>query len=65
VAGHAFGSALEKNVDLPVSVRAVEVGHVLDDAEDLDVDLVKHLDGLAGVLQGDVGGGGDDDVGAR
>ncbi len=37
------------------------MAHVLDDAEDFDVDLVEHFEGLARVLQRDIGGGGDDD----
>ncbi len=57
----ALGAAAGEDVDLVMAVRAGEVRHVLDDAEDFDVDLVKHFEGLARVLQRDVGGGGDDD----
>ncbi len=36
------------------------MAHVLNDAEDFDIDLVEHFEGLARILQGDVGWGGDD-----
>ena len=57
----ALGAALGEDVDLVMAMRAGEVAHVFDDAEDFDVDLGEHLEGLAGVLQADVAGRGDDD----
>ena len=44
-----------------MAMRAGEVAHVLDDAEHLDVDLGKHLECLARVLQAHVAGRGNDD----
>ena len=52
---------LEKMSISLMAVRAGEVAHVLDDAEDFDIDLGEHFEGLARVLQADVAGGGDDD----
>jgi hypothetical protein len=56
----SLGAAAGKNIDFLMAVGAGEVGHVLDDAEDFDVDLVEHFEGLAGVLEGNVGRSRDD-----
>jgi hypothetical protein len=56
----ALGAPTGEDVDFVVAVRAGEVAHVLNDAEDFDIDLVEHFEGLARILQGDVGWGGDD-----
>src|ERR1700722_14063392 len=56
----ALGAASGEDVDLLMAVRASEVAHVLDDAEDFDIDLCKHLEGFACVLQADIAGRGDD-----
>ena len=57
----ALAAAGGEDIDLVIAVRADEVAHVLGDAEDFDVHLVEHLDGLARILQRNVGGRGDDD----
>src|SRR5262245_40853293 len=49
--GRALRSALRKDVDLLMAVRAGEVAHVLDDAEDFDIHLMKHLQRLPRVLE--------------
>ena len=43
-----------------MAMRAGEVAHVLDDAENFDVDLGEHLQSLARILKADVAGRGDD-----
>jgi hypothetical protein len=56
----ALGPALAEEV-VAFAVVAFEVRHVLDQAENGNVDLGKHRDGLAGVDHGDFLRGGDDD----
>src|SRR5581483_803767 len=59
--GGPFASAFGKNVNLGVAVGTNEVTHVLHQADDFDLHLAEHLDGLARVLQRNVTGGGDHD----
>ena len=58
--GLADAAAIAEEV-VAGAVVALEPGHVLDQAEDRDVDLGEHRDGLAGVDEGDFLRGGDDD----
>src|SRR5579859_2059141 len=53
--------AVAENIDGLVAMRASEGAHVLDDAEDFDIDLAKHFDGFAHVGKSDGGRRGDDD----
>ena len=55
----ALGAALGEDVDLVMAVRAGEVAHVFDDAKHFDIDLGKHFEGLARVLQAHIAGRGD------
>ena len=57
----ALRTALREDVDLLMTMRAGEVAHVLDDAENFDVNLGEHLKSFAGVLQADIAGRRDDD----
>src|ERR1035437_2198039 len=45
-----LSAALGENVDLLMAVRALEVAHVFDHADDVDFHGVEHLDCLARVL---------------
>jgi len=53
---HIFGAAAGENIDLMIAVRTGEKAHVLDHADDIDFHLLEHLDGLARILQRNVGG---------
>src|SRR5579862_9538496 len=57
----ALAAALGEDVNLVLAMRADEIAHVLDDAENVDLHLLEHLDRLARVLQRDVAGRGYDD----
>ena len=63
--GHAHATVLAKDVFFVAAVRAAEHGHVLDHAQHRHRDLLEHLQALAGVQQGDVLRGGDDDGGGQ
>lgn len=52
---HIFCAAPGEDIDLVIAVRAGEEAHVLDHADDIHFHLLEHLDGFAGVLQGNVG----------
>ena len=54
LAAQALAAALAEDRLLVTAVRANVQAHVLDDPEHRDVDLLKHLESLAGVGQGDV-----------
>jgi len=56
----ALGAAAGEDVDFVMAVGAGEVRHVLHDTEDFDIDLMEHFEGLARILERDVGGRGDD-----
>ncbi len=47
----SLAAALGEDVDLVMAVRADEVTHVFDNAENIDLYLLKHLDRFASVLQ--------------
>jgi len=58
----SFSNAAASSKDVVAFSRvAFEVGHVFNEAEDVDVDFGEHGDGFAGVDEGDFLGGGDDD----
>src|SRR6201998_1322566 len=59
--GHTAAFAVAEDVDAAIAMRAVEVAHIFDDAENFDVNLAKHFDGFAHVGEGDDRGRGDDD----
>src|SRR5579863_336924 len=59
--GHIFGAAAGEDIDLVIAVRAGKETHVFDHPDDIHFHLLEHFDGFAGVLQGDIGWGGDDD----
>ena len=59
--GEGAAAAGPEDVVSRPAVRAPEAGHVLDDAEDVGVVLAEHPEPLAGVVDGDLLGRGDDD----
>ena len=58
--GHMLAFAVAEHVDVALAVRAGEVAHVFDHAENFDVHLAEHLDGLAHVRERDHRRRGDD-----
>src|SRR5882762_7090711 len=50
-----FGPTTRKNVDFMLAVRADEITHVFDHADDVHLHLAEHLDGLARILQRNIG----------
>src|ERR1700741_1051531 len=48
---HVLTFAVAKHINASFAMRAVEVTHILDHAENLNINLAKHLDGLAHVGQ--------------
>src|SRR5271167_3291011 len=56
-----FRAAAREDVDFMLAVRTNEVTHVFDHADDVHLHLAEHLDGLARILQRDVGWGRDHD----
>ena len=58
---HAAAFAVAEDVDAAIAMRAIEVAHIFDDAEDFDVNLAKHFDGFAYVGERDNRRRGDDD----
>src|SRR5579859_1838318 len=54
LAGDSLAAAGAEDVVLLAAVRADEAAHVLDHAQDSDVDLVEHRDRLARIGQGDL-----------
>ncbi len=59
--GEARAFAVAEDVNALFAMRAGEVAHVFDDAEDFDVDLAEHFDGLADVGEGHDGRRSDQD----
>ena len=53
--GRLLCSATREDINFVLAMRADEVAHVLDHADDIHFHLAKHLDRFAGVLQGYVG----------
>jgi hypothetical protein len=53
--------AARENIGLMIAVRADEVAHVLDHAYQIHLHLAEHFDGLAGILQRNIGGRGNYD----
>src|SRR3954468_19032950 len=51
----ALSAAFGKDVDLFVALRAGEEAHVLHDANQVDFDLLEHLDSFLGVLKRYIG----------
>src|SRR6266404_8692954 len=49
VAAHLFGAAGAEDVAPMAALRTDVEGHVLDDAEDRNADLLEHLEALAGI----------------
>ena len=60
VVGRVARAAVTEDLDPLPGVGGDEPGHVLDDAEDGDVELLEHRDRLAGVFERDLLGRGDD-----
>jgi hypothetical protein len=48
---HVLAFTVAENINAPVAMRAVEVAHVLDHAENFHVYLAEHFDGFANVGQ--------------
>ena len=59
--GFMIAAAFAKDVIGLAIARAEEVAHVFDDAEDGDIDFLEHGHGFAGIDQGDLLRGGDND----
>src|ERR1700746_4094856 len=58
--GHTAAFAVAEDVDAAIAMRAIEVAHVFDDAENFDMNLAEHFDGFAHVGERDDRGRGDD-----
>ena len=54
-------AAVAEYVDALVAVRALQVAHVFDYAQDRDLNLFEHVDGFARIFEGDCGWRGDND----
>src|SRR3990172_9855134 len=54
ILAHARAATLAEHVLLVAALGAVVQAHVLDDAEDWNIDLLEHLETLAGIHQRDV-----------
>ncbi len=52
---HVLRATARKDIDLMVAVRTNEIAHVLDHAHQIDFHLAKHFDGLARILQRNIG----------
>src|SRR5208282_559235 len=50
-----FRAAAREDIDFVLAMRAHEVTHVFDHADDVHLHLAEHLDGLARILQRNVG----------
>src|SRR5205823_13805208 len=55
----ARDSAFGEDIDFLVAMRANKMAPVLHDAQKVITPGAEHLDGLAGILQGNIGGRGD------